>query len=76
VEVRLAARSLVHPGRAGDRAEPLGWSSPEVIALLIGGLASLAGFVRVESRSAAPVVPLGLFRSRGLTTRPPPETPT
>jgi EmrB/QacA subfamily drug resistance transporter len=50
------------------RAEPLGWSSPEVIALLIGGLALLAGFVRVESRSAAPLVPLGLFRSRGLTT--------
>jgi EmrB/QacA subfamily drug resistance transporter len=50
------------------RAEPLGWSSPEVIALLSGGLALLAGFVRVESRSAAPLVPLGLFRSRGLTT--------
>jgi EmrB/QacA subfamily drug resistance transporter len=50
------------------RAEPLGWSSVEVIALLIGGLALLAGFVRVESRSAAPLVPLGLFRSRGLTT--------
>jgi MFS family permease len=50
------------------RAEPLGWSSFEVIALLVGGLALLAGFVRVEARSAAPLVPLGLFRSRGLTT--------
>ena len=50
------------------RAEPLGWSSFEVIALLMGGLALLVAFVRVESRSAAPLVPLGLFRSRGLTT--------
>jgi EmrB/QacA subfamily drug resistance transporter len=50
------------------RAEPLGWSSFEVIALLIGGVVLLAAFVRVESRSAAPLVPLGLFRSRGLTT--------
>jgi EmrB/QacA subfamily drug resistance transporter len=50
------------------RAESLGWSSFEVIALLIGGVALLAAFVRVESRSAAPLVPLGLFRSRGLST--------
>jgi len=50
------------------RAEPLGWSSPQVIGLLAGGLALLAAFVRVESRSAAPLVPLSLFRSRGLTT--------
>ncbi|MEU8608735.1 MFS transporter [Actinoplanes sp. NPDC048791] len=50
------------------RAEPLGWSSFEVIGLLAGGLALLAAFVRVEGRSAAPLVPLSLFRSRGLTT--------
>jgi EmrB/QacA subfamily drug resistance transporter len=50
------------------RAEPLGWSSFEVIGLLAGGLALLAAFVRVEARSAAPLVPLSLFRSRGLTT--------
>ncbi len=50
------------------RAEPLGWSSFEVIALLAGGLALLAAFVRVEARSPAPLVPLSLFRSRGLTT--------
>ncbi|GAA3932600.1 MFS transporter [Actinoplanes auranticolor] len=50
------------------RAEPLGWSSFQVIALLAGGLALLVAFVRVEARSAAPLVPLSLFRSRGLTT--------
>jgi EmrB/QacA subfamily drug resistance transporter len=50
------------------RAEPLGWSSFEVVALLAGGLALLGAFVRVEARSAAPLVPLALFRSRGLST--------
>jgi EmrB/QacA subfamily drug resistance transporter len=50
------------------RAEPLGWSSFEVLALLAGGVVLLAGFVRVEARSPAPLVPLSLFRSRGLTT--------
>jgi len=50
------------------RAEPLGWSSFQVVALLAGGVALLAAFVRVEARSAAPLVPLSLFRSRGLTT--------
>ncbi|BFU41817.1 MFS transporter [Krasilnikovia sp. MM14-A1004] len=50
------------------RAEPLGWGSAEVIALLAGGLALLALFLRVEARSAAPLVPLHLFRSRGLRT--------
>ncbi|RZU50768.1 EmrB/QacA subfamily drug resistance transporter [Krasilnikovia cinnamomea] len=50
------------------RAEPLGWGSAEVIALLAGGLGLLALFLRVEARSAAPLVPLHLFRSRGLRT--------
>lgn len=50
------------------RAEPLGWSSLEVIALLAGGVALLFAFVRVEARSPAPLVPLGMFRSRGLST--------
>jgi Na+/melibiose symporter-like transporter len=36
--------------------------------LVTGGVALLAAFVRVESRSAAPLVPLGMFRSRGLST--------
>ena len=50
------------------RAEPLGWASAEVIALLAGGVALLAAFVTVEARAAAPLVPLRLFRSRGLQT--------
>ncbi|WP_238547210.1 DHA2 family efflux MFS transporter permease subunit [Actinoplanes friuliensis] len=50
------------------RAEPEGWASLQVIALLVGGLAMLGAFIGVEARSSAPLVPLSLFRSRGLTT--------
>jgi len=50
------------------RAEPLGWSSLEVVGSLVAGVALMAGFVWVESRSLAPLVPLRLFRSRGLST--------
>ena len=49
------------------RAEPLGWSSLEVVGSLVAGAVLLAGFGLVESRSAAPLVPLRLFRSRTLT---------
>jgi EmrB/QacA subfamily drug resistance transporter len=49
------------------RAQPLGWSSAEVIALLVGGVALLVAFVLVESRSAAPLIPLRLFRARSLS---------
>lgn len=49
------------------RSEPAGWGSAEVIGLLVGGVALLAGFVAVERRSPAPLVPMRLFRSRGLS---------
>ncbi|HEX3792043.1 MAG TPA: DHA2 family efflux MFS transporter permease subunit [Pseudonocardiaceae bacterium] len=49
------------------RAEPLGWSSAEVIGFLVAGVVLLGAFVLAESRSAAPLVPLSLFRSRGLS---------
>ncbi len=50
------------------RAEPLGWSSPEVVGSLVAAVVLLAAFVAVEARSADPLVPLRLFRSRGLST--------
>ncbi len=50
------------------RAEPVGWGSAEVIGCLAAGAAMLAGFVVVESRAAAPLVPLRLLRSRALST--------
>src|SRR4051794_29922237 len=50
------------------RAEPLGWSSPEVMTLLIASPVLLAAFLVIEARSNQPLVPLSLFRSRGLST--------
>src|SRR4051812_43704779 len=50
------------------RAEPLGWSSPEVMTLLIASPVLLAAFLAIEARSNQPLVPLSLFRSRGLST--------
>jgi hypothetical protein len=45
----------------------LGWHHPLVIGSLVVGFACLYGFVRVEQRSAAPLVPLTLFKSREFT---------
>jgi EmrB/QacA subfamily drug resistance transporter len=50
------------------RAEPSGWGSAEVIGSLTAAVVLLAAFVRVESRSPAPLVPMRLFRSRGMST--------
>ncbi|GAB6902834.1 MFS transporter [Kineosporia succinea] len=49
------------------RAEPLGWSDPEVLGSLGAAVVLLAGFVWAEARSAAPLVPLRMFRSRSLS---------
>jgi EmrB/QacA subfamily drug resistance transporter len=48
------------------RSQALGWTSPEVLGTLIGGLVLLGAFLVVESHSAAPLVPMRLFRTRGL----------
>ncbi len=42
----------------------LGWRTPIVLGSLVGGVAALLAFVAVEARSKAPMLPLGLFRSR------------
>ncbi|MGI5165361.1 DHA2 family efflux MFS transporter permease subunit [Spirillospora sp. CA-253888] len=44
-----------------------GWTSAQVLAALIGGAALLAAFLVREARTAHPMLPLGLFRSRGFT---------
>ncbi|HEV7815900.1 MAG TPA: MFS transporter [Janthinobacterium sp.] len=41
-----------------------GWGDAAVLAALLLALALLAGFAVVERRSAAPMLPLGLFHSR------------
>lgn len=38
-----------------------GWSSPIIIGALLAGVAGIVGFVVIEARSAAPMIPLHLF---------------
>jgi MFS family permease len=45
----------------------MGWTSPFVATLLGGGLAMLAAFVVIETRVAAPMIELSLFRIRAFT---------
>ncbi|HEX8093159.1 MFS transporter [Jatrophihabitans sp.] len=45
-----------------------GWTSPAVLASLAASVALLVVFVIVERRTAEPLVPLDLFRSRILST--------
>ena len=42
----------------------LGWGDPAVPGTIFGGAASLVAFVLYESRTAMPMLPLRLFRSR------------
>ena len=46
------------------RNHTMGWTNPEVIALMGGGLALLVVFVVIETRIAEPMFQLGLFRIR------------
>ncbi len=41
----------------------LGWRSPLIMAALIAGILLLGGFIIIEARSPAPMVPLELFRN-------------
>jgi EmrB/QacA subfamily drug resistance transporter len=42
------------------------WTAPRTIAMFIGAAALLGGFVATEARSAAPLMPLRIFRNRSL----------
>jgi EmrB/QacA subfamily drug resistance transporter len=64
VLVTLAALGLVWSLVRGNTA---GWTSPEVLATLAGGVAALAGFIAWERRAPEPMLPLRLFRSRAFT---------
>jgi MFS family permease len=46
------------------RGHAMGWTNPQVIAMLGGGAALLAAFVVIESRIAEPMFQLSLFRIR------------
>ncbi len=45
-----------------------GWTRPVVLTLLVGSVVLLAGFVRAELRSAAPMLDLRLFRRPAFVT--------
>jgi EmrB/QacA subfamily drug resistance transporter len=46
------------------RANDFGWSSPRTVGTLLAGCALLSAFVGWERRVRAPMMPMGLFRSR------------
>ncbi len=63
--VTAAVVALVHGALGGAEH---GWrSAPVAVALVVSGL-SMAAFVLIERGAADPLVPLGLFRSRLLST--------
>jgi MFS family permease len=45
----------------------MGWTSPTVVGLLVGGVLLLAAFVVIERRIAEPMFQLSLFRIRAFT---------
>ena len=47
--------------------EDRGWTSAPVLSALVGGAVLLGAFVAWERRAAAPMLPPGLFRSRGFS---------
>lgn len=49
------------------RADSAGWTSPETLLSLGAGLAGVTAFVLWEARTAAPMLPMGLFRSRAFS---------
>jgi DHA2 family methylenomycin A resistance protein-like MFS transporter len=53
----MLAAALVEGGRAG-------WTEPAVLAGFALAAVAFAAFVAIEARSAAPMLPLGFFRSR------------
>lgn len=43
------------------------WGSPQILGLLVLGVAALAAFLYVETRVAEPVIPLHIFHSRNFS---------
>jgi EmrB/QacA subfamily drug resistance transporter len=60
----LCAGGLGGPVFALIEQPRLGWSSPAVLAPLLGGVALLGCFLTREARTRAPMLPLELFRRR------------
>ena len=63
----LAAGGLAGISFALIEQPVLGWSDPGVWGALVGGALLFAGFVTWEARTAAPMLPLGLFAHRNFS---------
>jgi EmrB/QacA subfamily drug resistance transporter len=68
----LVGAALATAGLAGlvwgiVRGNDVGWTSAQVLGALAVGVLGLAAFVLWESRTATPMLPLRLFRSRAFT---------
>ena len=63
VSITAALVLLVY---AVSEAPNAGWASAQTIGSIVGSAALIAAFVRIEARSAAPLLPLRIFRSRSL----------
>lgn len=50
-----------------SEAPDVGWGAARVLIALFGAVVLIGGFVTIESRTAAPLVRLGVFRARNLT---------
>ncbi|MFB6835923.1 MFS transporter [Streptomyces sp. NPDC056361] len=48
------------------QTEEAGWTDPTTLLTLLGGLALLGAFAAVEARTAAPLMPLKIFRTRAV----------
>src|SRR5213592_1983830 len=57
----LAVYGIVNGNEAG-------WTSPRTVGFIGGGVALFALFLLIESRAKAPLMPLGLFRFRNLSS--------
>jgi EmrB/QacA subfamily drug resistance transporter len=70
--VDLPGLGLVSAGLFGIvwglvRGNSLGWSSPEIVASLVGGAILVAAFVAWERRTEHPMLPMRFFRNRTFT---------
>ncbi len=63
----LTFLGLAGPVLALIRQPAVGWGSPQVLGPGLGGLALLALFLTHERRTAAPMLPLGLFARRNFS---------
>jgi EmrB/QacA subfamily drug resistance transporter len=61
--ITLALATLVY---AVVEAPQVGWATGRTLGLLAAAAGLVAAFAAIESRSAAPLLPLGVLRSRGL----------